>query len=74
MLPRRTENTCLAQPPDFEADQLCTVYATAATDDRLFIAELKDTWAQNDNTQEAAYKMPKLTRFEEQGFEKSSAD
>jgi len=54
MLPRRTENTYLTQPPDFEADQLCTVYATVATNGRPVIAEPKDTWAQNDNTQEAA--------------------
>jgi len=47
-------NTYLTQPPDFEADQLCMVYATMATNSRPVIAELKDTWAQNDNTQEAA--------------------
>jgi len=51
MLPRRMENTYLARPPDFEADHGTLLWLLNG---RPLSAELKDSQAQNENTQEAA--------------------
>jgi len=58
MPPRLTENPYLAQPPDFEAEQLHAIYTTLATNDcpvETIIAELKEAWTQNNNQKKVAW-------------------